>query len=39
MSRSRAARYDAFELRKREGGPNELIDKAPADPPRRRVAR
>jgi Purple acid Phosphatase, N-terminal domain/Calcineurin-like phosphoesterase len=30
--------YDAFELQKREGMPNELIDHAPATPERRRGA-
>lgn len=30
--------YDAFELVKREGAPNELIDKAPNEPERRRAA-
>jgi hypothetical protein len=30
--------YDAFELRKRDGAPNELIDRSPATPERRREA-
>jgi hypothetical protein len=30
--------YDAFELQKGEGGPNKLINRAPATPERRRVA-
>jgi 3',5'-cyclic AMP phosphodiesterase CpdA len=30
--------YDAFELRKRDGAPNELIDRAPAAPEHRRTA-
>jgi 3',5'-cyclic AMP phosphodiesterase CpdA len=30
--------YDAFELQKRDGAPNELIDRSPATPERRREA-